>query len=231
MRLRIQFRLSWMAIALLVFGGTVEIEAATPACFAVARLHYGGGGDWYSGPSMLPNLHNRLRRDLKLETCAQEKSVSLLDPELYRFPILFMTGHGQVTFSASEQRALRQYLLRGGLLFADDNFGMAESFRREMANLFPKLPLQPLSASHPLFHSHYSFPKGLPKIHQHDGHPATAFGISAEGRLLVLFTWESDLGNGWEDAGIHSDPPGLREQALQMGVNVVAYYLQGALSP
>lgn len=231
MKSRSWFWLAFATFGWVAFGSMAEAAASKPGCFAVARLQYGGGGDWYAGPSMLPNLHARLRRDLGLETCAQEKTISLLDPKLYRYPILFMTGHGQVTFSPSEQRALRQYLLRGGLLFADDNFGLADSFRREMAALFPKLPLQPLSANHPIFRSHYVFQDGLPKIHQHDGHPATAFGISAEGRMLVLFTWESDLGNGWEDAGVHPDSPALREQALKMGVNVVAYYLQGALSP
>ncbi len=208
-----------------------ESKTATRECFAIARLHYGGGGDWYSGPTMLVNLQNRLRRDLKLNTCTDEKQVQLADPELYRYPILFVTGHGRIAFNEEEKRILRQYLMRGGLLFADDNYGLSTSFRAEMMDLFPHLPLQALPSSHPVFHAHYDFPHGLPKIHQHDGKPATAFGITLENRLLVLFTWESDLGNGWEDVGTYPDPPALHEKALKMGVNVVAYVMQGGMTP
>jgi Domain of unknown function (DUF4159) len=219
----------FLVLVLAAWGWCADTDAKN--CFAIARLHYGGGGDWYSGPSMLVNLQARVQKDLQVKTCPEEKVVRLADPDLYRYPILFMTGHGQVTFSSEERRVLRMYLLRGGLLFADDNYGMSESFRKEMAGLFPHLPLQPLPTSHPIFRSHYDFPKGLPKIHQHDGKPATAYGITLDRRLLVLFTWESDLGNGWEDVGTHSDPPELHEQALRMGVNVVAHFLQGGLAP
>jgi hypothetical protein len=200
-------------------------------CFAVARLHYGGGGDWYAGPSMLPNLHARLQKDLGLKTCPEEKTVGLMDPELYRYPILFVTGHGQIKFTEAERRILKHYLIRGGLLFADDNYGLSESFRLEMNALFPHLPLTALPTTHSIFHAHYDFPKGLPKIHQHDGKPATAFGITFESRLIVLFTWESDLGNGWENVGTYPDPPETHEEALKMGVNVVAHFMRGAPSP
>jgi Domain of unknown function (DUF4159) len=225
------FRVGSLAWALvLVFSAWGLAQEPNP-CFAVARLQYGGGGDWYAGPSMLPNLHARLKRDLLLEVCKEEKVVRLSDPDLYRYPILFMTGHGQVVFSQEERRILRQYLLGGGLLFADDNYGLAPSFRQEMTALFPHLPLTPLPKTHPIFSAHHAFAKGLPKIHQHDGKPATAYGIALENRLLVLFTSESDLGNGWEDQGTYPNPPHLHEEALRMGVNVVAHFLQGGLQP
>ncbi len=205
------------------------IAETQDSCFAVARLKYGGGGDWYAGPSMLANLQARLKKDLQIKTCVQERIVALLDGDLYRYPILFMTGHGNVTFSEEERKVLRTYLLRGGLLFADDNYGLQESFQREMKILFPHNPLQILSNAHPVFSAFYKFPNGLPKIHEHDGKRATAFGIQIEGRQIVFFSYESDLGNGWEDLEVYHDLPTLHEQALRMGVNVVAWYLQGQL--
>lgn len=177
---------------------------------------------------MLPNLARRLREDLGMNVCREEKVVEALSPGLHQTPVLFMTGHGRVAFSQEERRALRTFLARGGLLFADDNYGLAESFRAEMDTLFPRHPLKPLPASHPVFSSHHAFPRGLPKIHQHDGKPATAYGIEMNGRLVVLFTHEADLGNGWEDPAVHDVPPALREQALRMGVNVFAWFLEGA---
>jgi hypothetical protein len=212
---------------------TLGIGAAFAAdCFPLARLKYAGGGDWYSGPSMLPNLAKRLRTDLGLKVCSNERTVEPLSADLYDYPVLFMTGHGKVAFSEEERTALRAYLTRGGLLFADDNYGLAESFRAEMDTLFPRRSLKALPVTHPVFKSHYRFPGGLPKIHQHDGTAATAYGIEIDGpsgkRLAVLFTFESDLGNGWEDPDVHKDPPELREAALRMGVNVFAWFLEGA---
>lgn len=204
--------------------------ASASACLPLARLKYGGGGDWYTGPSMLPNLAQRIRADLGVNVCRDEKVVELLSPGLFETPVLFMTGHGRVAFTEEERRALRLFLARGGLLFADDNYGLAESFRAEMDTLFPRHPLRPLPASHPVFHSHHVMPRGLPKIHQHDGAPATAYGIERDGRIVVLFTHEADLGNGWEDPAVHDVPPALREQALRMGVNVFAWFLEGARS-
>jgi len=198
------------------------------ACFPLARLKYGGGGDWYSGPSMLPNLAARLRSDLGLDICPEERTVEILAGNLYETPVLFMTGHGRVVFSEEERRALQEYLRRGGLLFADDNYGLADSFREEMKALFPKRPLSLIGPNHPIFKSHYRFPRGLPKIHLHDGKPAAAYGIELDGRIAVLFTHECDLGNGWEDPAVHNDPPEKRQEALRMGVNVFAWFFEGA---
>lgn len=205
-----------------------EPAVSSAPCLALARLKYGGGGDWYAGPSMLPNLAQRLRRDLGMNVCKDEKVVEVLSPGLFETPVLFMTGHGRVSFTEEERRALRLFLARGGLLFADDNYGLAESFRAEMDTLFPRHPLRPLPPSHPVFRSHHVMPRGLPKVHQHDGAPATAYGIERDGRLVVLFTHEADLGNGWEDPAVHDVPPAVREQALRMGVNVFAWFLEGA---
>ncbi|MCD6024842.1 MAG: hypothetical protein K0Q91_1758 [Fibrobacteria bacterium] len=206
--------------------------ASAADCFPLARLKYGGGGDWYTGPSMLPNLAKRLRSDLGMKVCAAERQVEPLSADLYDTPVLFMTGHGKVAFTEEERNALRAWLGRGGLLFADDNYGLAESFRAEMDTLFPRRVLRPLPATHPIFRSHYRFPGGLPKIHQHEGKAATAYGLEIDGphgkRVAVLFTTESDLGNGWEDPGVHKDAPEAREQALRMGVNVFAWFLEGA---
>lgn len=200
----------------------------TEKCWAVARLKYGGGGDWYSGPTMLPNLQKRLQRELNLSVCSDEKVIGLLDGNLYDYSILFMTGHGNVEFSEAERSILREYLLRGGLLFADDNYGLDTSFRREMKILFPNHSLKPMTNQHPVFKSHFKFLNGLPKIHEHDGKRATAFGIDIEGRTVVFYSYECDLGNGWEDLETYKDPAELHESALKMGVNVVAWFLQGA---
>jgi hypothetical protein len=215
-------------VFLFSFLCALVITPAAPSCFPLARLKYGGGGDWYTGPSMLPNLGKRLKADLGMNVCPEEVVAELLSSGLYKTPVLFMTGHGRVTFSEEERRALREFLARGGLLFADDNFGLAASFRAEMDTLFPRHPLRALPASHPVFSSHYKFADGLPKIHQHDGKAATAYGIELDGRIAVLFTHESDLGNGWEDPAVHDVPPALRERALRMGVNVFAWYMEGA---
>lgn len=229
-----------LALAAAVFGiaGIASARAAAPPasqpsgkCWAVARLKYGGGGDWYAGPSMLVNLSQRLRSDLGLPACADEKQVALLDGNLYDYPILFMTGHGNVAFSEAERKVLREYLLRGGLLFADDNYGLDTSFRREMKILFPNHPLRALDDRSPVFSSHWKFPRGLPKVHEHDGKRATAYAIAVEGRAVVFYSYESDLGNGWEDHEVYNDPLELHEAALRMGVNVVAWYLQGAPVP
>ncbi len=201
---------------------------AGTGCFPLARLKYGGGGDWYAGTTMLPNLAQSLRSDLGLNVCPEERTVDLLSSNLYETPVLFMTGHGRVAFTEEERRVLREFLRRGGLLFADDNYGLAESFRIEMKALFPHRPLRVIPITNPIFNSHYHFPKGLPKIHYHDGLPATAYGIEMGGRIVVLFTYQCDLGNGWEDHEVYNDPLPLHEAALRMGVNVFAWFFAGA---
>jgi hypothetical protein len=197
---------------------------------AITRLRYDGGGDWYANPTSLPNLLEAIRTRTGIPVSDREAQISLLDPSLPDHPYLYMTGHGNVAFSPAERAALRAYLLGGGFLHADDNYGLDESFRREVAEVFPDVELTEIPPDHPIFHVFYDFPEGLPKVHEHDGRPPQAFGIFYGGRLVVLYTYETDLGDGWEDEGVHDDPPEVREQALRMGVNIFLYALGQAAS-
>lgn len=218
----------WSPAAVRAAPGVVAPHAADTV-FTLARLRYDGGGDWYAGPSMLPNLMQVLRERAGLPVGDRESPISVLDPALRGHPLLFMTGHGNVRFSPEEREALRGYLLSGGFLHADDNYGLDESFRREMALLFPDRELVELPPSHPIFRAPYPFPEGLPKIHEHDNKPPQAFGIFNGGRLMVLYTYETDLGNGWEDPDVHDNPAEAREAALRMGVNIVVHALAQAV--
>ena len=193
--------------------------------FTIARLHYSGGGDWYANPSSLPNLLRFLQDNTRVDVELQEARVAIMDEELFSYPYIYMTGHGNVAFSAEEATRLRQYLESGGFLHADDNYGMDASFRREIAKVFPKKELVELPPSHGIFHCHYEFPNGLPKIHQHDGKRPQALGVFEGERLVVLYTYETDLGDGWEDPEVHRDPPEKRQAALQMGTNIVVWAL------
>ena len=212
--------LAMLASAPVASEAVVESDTIT-----VARLRYEGGGDWYANPSSLPNLLAAVRERTGIPVARREAEVAPLDPALRDYPYLYMTGHGNVAFSPAERAALRGYLLGGGFLHADDNYGLDESFREEMAEIFPDAELVEIPADHPVFHTFYDFPEGLPKIHEHDGAPPQAFGIFVDGRMLVFYTYESDLGDGWEDASVHEDPAETREQALRMGVNLFLYVL------
>lgn len=198
---------------------------SSDTAIVLARLQYEGGGDWYSGPSMLPNLAAAVRERTGVPVADREAAVSPMDPQLRSHPFLFMTGHGNVRLSPEERTALREHLLGGGFLHADDNYGLDESFRREIRLLFPDRELVELPPTHPIFRAPYVFPEGLPKIHEHDGNRPQAFGVFNGGRLMVLYTYETDLGNGWEDEGIHEATPEGREAALRMGVNIVLHAL------
>ena len=193
------------------------------ASLTIGRLHYDGGGDWYAGPSALPNLLTALRQRTALPVAERERVVTLTGPELWDVPYVFMTGHGNVHFSDDEVQRLRRWLEQGGFLHADDDYGMDKSFRREIARVFPDHPLVEVPLSHPIYHLVYEFPKGIPKIHEHDGLPAQGFGIFLGDRLVVYYSYQTDLGDGWEDPDVHHDPPELHEAALQMGVNLFTY--------
>ncbi|GAC1656040.1 MAG: DUF4159 domain-containing protein [Gemmatimonadaceae bacterium] len=190
---------------------------------SVARLQYDGGGDWYANPSSLPNLIQALRERTTLDVQPTEVRVTLTDPRLWDYPFLHMTGHGNVRFSDAEVVRLREYLQRGGFLHADDNYGLDESFRREIARVFPDRALIDVPLAHPIYHVVYDLPGGLPKIHEHDGKPARGFGIFLGDRLALYYSFSSDLGNGWEDHEVYNDPPRLHEAALRMGVNLFVY--------
>jgi hypothetical protein len=197
-------------------------DAAAPV-MTIGRLHYDGGGDWYANPSSLPNLLTAIRTRTGLRVTAEEKVVTLSDDELWNVPYIYMTGHGNVHWSDRDVVTLRRYLQQGGFLHADDNYGMDASIRRELQRLFPDHPMVEVPLDHPIYHLVYDFPKGIPKIHVHDGKPAQGFGIFLDGRLAVYYSYQSDLGDGWEDFEVHRDPPEKHEAALRMGVNLFAY--------
>lgn len=188
----------------------------------IARVHYGGGGDWYSGDP-LPNLVAYAREHTLLDLEPEPATVELTSDNLFRYPFLYLNGHGNVFFTGGEAERLRRYLEGGGFLYVNDDYGLDESIRREMQKVFPDQEFAELPASHPIYHVHFDFPQGLPKVHEHDAEPARGFGLFHEGRLVVFYAFESDLADGWEEAGVHNDPAEVRERALQMGVNLLVY--------
>lgn len=197
--------------------------AAGECEFTLARLQYGGGGDWYANPSSLPNLVEAIGKRTEIPICDTVATVSIMDESLFRYPFIYMTGHGNVRLCNAERVRLRRYLENGGLLWADDNYGMDKSLRRELAALFPENPLTELPDTHPIYRSKYRLP-GLPKIHEHDGEPARGLGIFFDNRLVVFYSYSSDIGDGMEDMHVHNDGAELHELALKMGVNVVAWF-------
>ncbi len=202
-------------------------QEARPA-LTIGRLHYGGGGDWYANPSSLPNLLAEIGRRTSLPVATREQVVSITGPDLWDMPFIYMTGHGNVLFSDEEVLILRRYLENGGFLHADDNYGMDESFRREIARVFPNRPLVEVPLDHPVYSVVYEMPLGIPKIHEHDGEPAQGFGIFVGNRLAVFYSYQTDLGDGWEDADVHGDPADVRELAVQMGVNLYVFAVVAA---
>ncbi len=205
-------------------GDDAEVAASDPF-MTIARIQYGGGGDWYAGPSSLPNLLRAIRERTGLPVAADPVTVRLTDPDLRNYPFLFLTGHGDFRFTEEEIDSLRRYLLSGGFIHADDCYGLDEHFRREIARVFPDKDLVPIPNDHEIYNTFYTLPEGLPKIHEHDGLPPQGFGIFHEGRMIVYYTYESDIHDGWEDAEVHGNPPELREEAFRMGVNIFYYVL------
>jgi hypothetical protein len=215
------------AIALgVVLAGTAWIAPLSVAgqtfrpTLTIGRLHYDGGGDWYANPSSLPNLLSEISRRTSLQVTARERVVTITGPDLWDVSYVYMTGHGNVLFSDDEVTILRRYLENGGFLHADDNYGMDESFRREIARVFPDRSLVEVPLEHPVYSVVYDLPQGIPKIHEHDGEPAQGFGIFVGDRLAVFYSYQTDLGDGWEDAEVHGDPADVREAAFRMGVNL-----------
>jgi hypothetical protein len=200
---------------------------AQPCDFTLARLKYDGGGDWYGNPSSLPNLVSAVKTRTKIPICDTVATVAIMDDNLFRFPFVYITGHGNIRLTHAERVRLRAYLTSGGFLWADDNYGLDKSFRQEMAALFPENPLTEIPRNHPIYASVYPLP-GLPKIHEHDGAPAQGFGIFFKGRLVVYYSFSSDIGDGLEDLAVHTDGPQLHEIALKMGINIIAWFFDPA---
>ncbi|XMO86381.1 DUF4159 domain-containing protein [Algibacter sp. AS12] len=189
----------------------------------LAILKYKGGGDWYGNPTALPNLINYCNTNLRTKINPKPETVETGSTDIFQYPLLHMTGHGNVFFSDTDAENLRNYLMSGGFLHIDDNYGMQPYITKELKKVFPDKDLVELPNNHPIFNYAFKFPNGLPKIHEHDGKRPQAFGIFNEDRLILLFTYESDLGDGWEDPEVHNDPAEVREKALKMGANIIKY--------
>ena len=189
----------------------------------VAILKYKGGGDWYSNPTALPNLIAYCNANINTKMNPKPETVEAGSIDIFQYPFLHMTGHGNVFFDDDEAENVRNYLISGGFIHIDDNYGMRPYIEKELKKIFPNNELVEIPANHPIFNIAYKFPDGLPKIHEHDGLPPKALGIFHESRLVLLFTFESDLGDGWEDPEVHNDPEDVREKALKMGANIVKY--------
>jgi len=199
----------------------IIFQAATAQEIAV--LKYRGGGDWYANPTALPNLIRYCNQTINTEINPKPETVEPGSSLLFQYPYIHMTGHGNIFFSEAEASNLRTYLLAGGFLHIDDNYGMEPYLQKELKKIFPEKELEEISTEHPIFLERFKFPNGLPKIHEHDGKRPQALGIFDNNRLILLFTFESDLGDGWEDPEVHNDPPEVRQKALQMGANIIQY--------
>ncbi len=191
--------------------------------YKIAKLKYRGGGDWYANPTALPNLIKFSNKELLTNIDPQEAVVDVASAELFRHPFVYMTGHGNVVFSREDAENLRRYLTGGGFLHIDDNYGLDPFIRHEMKKVFPDADWVELPFNHPIYSQKYKFSQGLPKIHEHDGKPAQGFGLFYKGRLVVFYSYECDLGNGWEDLEVHNDPEEVRLKALQMGANLLQF--------
>jgi Domain of unknown function (DUF4159) len=201
---------------------------AQESSYQVAVLKYRGGGDWYANPTALPNLVRFCNSNLKTNISEKTETVDAGDPSIFNYPFVHMTGHGNVVFSNDDANNLRNYMIGGGFLHIDDNYGMDKFIRTEIKKVFPNNDLLELPYSHAIFHQKYDFDKGLPKIHEHDKKRPQAFGIIYEGRLVCLYTYESDLGDGWEDTEVHGDSSDKRAEALKMGANIIQFAFNAA---
>lgn len=210
---------------ILLLSSTLLMLWAYPcrAQLKIAKLKYNGGGDWYANKTALPNLIAFSNDQLGTHIIPDEDNVEVGSPDLFDYPYIYMTGHGNVVFSSQEASNLRNYLVGGGFLHIDDNYGLDKFIRIELKKVFPELELVELPFTHAIYHQKFEFPKGLPKIHEHDGKPPQGFGLIYEGRLVVFYSFECDLGNGWEDRRIHNDPESKRQEALRMGANILSY--------
>lgn len=210
-------------IFLFLIGLTVSVTQAQKPSIKIAKLKYGGGGDWYSNKTSLPNLISFCNKNLKLNIHPEDDIIEVGSLEIFQYPFVHLTGHGNVIFTNSEAENLRNYLLAGGFMHIDDNYGMDKFIRREMKKVFPELDFLEIPFSHEIYNQKYEFKTGLPKIHEHDNKPPQGFGLFFEGRLICFYSFEADLGNGWEDQSVYGDPDEVRIKALQMGANLIQF--------
>lgn len=194
--------------------------------FKIARLKYSGGGDWYNDPSAEVNMMNYLKKNTSLDLDESKfYTADVASDEIFEYPFILLTGHGNIAFSDNEIKRLRKYVENGGFLYADDDYGMDESFRREIKKVFPNEELKELPFNHKIYNIQYLFPQGLPKIHEHDSKPPQGFGIWYQGRLCVYYTYETNISDGWADTREHEDPQEKREESFRMGTNIIVYAL------
>lgn len=193
--------------------------------FNLARIKYRGGGDWYNNPSSLKNLAEYARQHVSIAINSEYEDIDIGSPDLFNYPFAFLTGHGTITLNRAEASNLRKYLSNGGFLYVDDDYGLDEHFRKIIRKVFPNEELIEIPFDHPIYHQVFDFTDGLPKIHEHDGKPPRGFGIFVAGRLVLFYTYETNLGDGWANPDIHNDPAETREKALQMGTNILIYAL------
>lgn len=216
----------FLTICFIVFSA-IHLFAQNSFSYQVAVLKYSGGGDWYSNPSSLPNLVAFCNKELGTSIDPEVPYVEVGSPDLFNYPFVHMTGHGNVVFSSADIENLRAYLIAGGFLHIDDNYGMDQFVRVQMKRVFPELDFVELPFEHPIYHQYADFNRGLPKIHEHDNLAPQGFGIIYEGRLVCFYSFESDLGDGWEDPEVHKDSDETRRKALQMGANILKFALLG----
>ncbi len=199
----------------------------TPAqaqyAYKIAKLKYNGGGDWYANKTSLPNLIKFANTNLRMNIFPEEDIVEAGSPDIFSYPFVHITGHGNIVFNDTEVQNMRRYLMSGGFLHVDDNYGLDKFIRREMKKVFPELSFVELPFNHPVYHQKFPFPNGLPKVHEHDGKAPQGFGLIYQGRLVCFYSYECDLGNGWEDQSVYNDPEATRQQALRMGANLLQY--------
>jgi len=210
---------SWLLVVCLVFI-SVAVQAQN---MKLALLVYNGGGDWYANPTSLPNLAAFCNQQLHTNFDTKQAEVEVGSPDIFNYPFIHMTGHGRWALSDAEAQNLRKYLEGGGFLHIDDNYGLDPYVRPALKKVFPETELVELPFSHPIYHQHFNFPNGLPKIHEHDGKPPKGYGLIYKGRLVCFYSYETDLGDGWEDFEVHRDPPEKHQAALQMGANIIQY--------
>lgn len=222
----VQVVFAMAALLLLLLTVTSAPARAQEAnAVSVAAVKYGGGGDWYQAQSALPNFLDYVRRNTLVDVKTQPDVVELSSDKLFSYPFVFLSGHGNLVLSTEEARRLRRYLENGGFLYVDDDYGLDEYIRREMKKVFPEQEFVELPFSHELYHTHYEFPNGLPKIHEHDGEAPQGFGLFHEGRLVVFYTYETNISDGWESPEVHDTPEEKREEAFRMGTNILTYAL------
>lgn len=216
-------RTVYLLAGLAFWGWSTALLSQTPV--TVVRIKYDGGGDWYGNRTTFVNLFDFINNNTNVRAADREVALNILEKDFFKYPLAYMAGHGNIKFSDEEIARLREYLIKGGFLWADDDYGMDPYFRREMKKVFPDLEWIELPFSHQIYHVNYQFPNGLPKIHKHAGGPPKGFGLFYEGRMVAFYSFNTDISDGCENEEIHNDPPEVRRSALQMGTNIILWAL------